>query len=170
MKLSLNNEADVFASLQNTRSITTGIAELLLEDADDTGDVTVEVAKSLLPDSYKGNPSLFASKVLEKLNGQWEDSSGYQTPNKRTHVTIKILRHAKPSHARRANPLPSVKQIIKQWLDLNLPDIRKLRIPIAAIPPSYLSHPEQLTYAIKRETETPIRIHRAKASWFIKRA
>lgn len=176
MKLKLNNDADRFAweqvaGLQNSRSLTTTIAEYIRTRAifNDDESCEVTVAKALLPDSYKGNPSLMAVKLLQKLDGEWMDSSGYQTPGKRTHVTLVMLRNAKPSHSRRAHASPSVKQVIKEWLELNEPRSSRLRIPIASVPPFYFSHPEQLKYQIKQETETPIKIIRLSKSWLIAR-
>jgi len=160
----------ILAGLQNPRSIPALLAAYIIEAIyPDSTEIAFTIAKDLLPDTYKGNPSLFAAKVLEKLAGEWLDSSGFQTPHKRTHVTIVLFRKAKPSHARRAHPAPSLKQTVKLWLDLNLHKARKLRIPLIGVPPFYASHPEQLTYAIKKETKTPIRIRRMKTSWMISR-
>lgn len=168
---------DVFAAgqlagLQNPRSIVAVIAEYIAEDTKpETPDVEITVAKNLLPDTYRGNPSLFANKVLSKLKSdQWQDCSGHQTPGKRSHVTIRLLRKPKPLHARRANIHPSIKQIVKDWLNLNLHKQRKLSVPIAAIPAFYMTHPEQLVYQIKRETNTPLKIKRLTNTWLIKRA
>ncbi len=177
MKITLNNDTDLHdanqvAGLQNSRSVTATIAgyiNVVTQGQSIHKDCEVTVHKVLLSNSYRGNPSLFGTKVLAALKGEWLDSSGWQTVGKRTHITIKLLRQAKPEHARRAFASPSIKQLIKQWLELNLPNSRKLTIPIAGIPAFYTTHPEQLTYAIKREMGTPIRIKRAKTIWIFAR-
>lgn len=154
--------------MQNSRSLTATIAALIQAKCQPESDAEITIAKSLLSDSYRGNPCLLASKVLDKLDPElWKDSAGYQTPKIRTHVTIKLFRKEKLE--RRISVTPSIKQLIKRWLYLNLPKFKRLRIPIEGIPKFYFAHPEQLVYNIKLETETPIKIIKAQKCWMIAR-
>lgn len=173
MILKVNNEADKHAlaqvaSLQNPRSLQAIIAEYILAFAVEGEDVTVHIHRDLLPDSYKRNPSLFGIHMLSKCEG-FEDSSGHATAQRSTHVTIKILRQRKPDNMRYAQSKPSIKRTIKNWLNLNDKRSKRLKIPIAGIPPFYFSHAEQLRYQIKQETQTPIKIIRLKKNWIIAR-
>lgn len=174
MKVKLNTDADTYAmsvvaSLQNYRSIAALLAAYADVKCPSDENFTAMVRKSLLPASYRSNPSALALAMLGLSTDDFEDSAGYQTPSKSSHVTVRLLRDGKPDHARRTNAKPSIKQTIKEWLELNLDSDEVLHFPIADIPRFLYTHPEQLTYQIKRESGTPIRIIRSATLWTITR-
>lgn len=180
MQLKINNAADEFAisqvaGLQNYKSIAALVAAYadVYSNSNGNNDEEFEIiiAKELLPDSYKNNATALALKILSKINdSHWKDASGYATPTQEsTHVTIKILRDRKPDNARRTNAKPSIKAIIKEWLALNKPKSIRLTLKVRDVPPFYLSHSEQLTYQIKRETSKKIKILRLDKTWIISR-
>lgn len=174
MKLKLNNEADIFAcseiaGLQNSQSIVTLLAEYANSQCGEDEVFTASIDKELLADSYKSNPSLLAGKVLVRLQrgeGNWQSCSGHLTSD--THVTVRLSQQPKQKYVR-VSARPSVKQTIKDWLSLNEPKHKKLKLPISILPAWYLSHPEQLTYTIRQETNTPIKIIKLTNSWIISR-
>lgn len=172
MQLKILNSADEYAAslvagLQNSR----GFAQIIAEHSqrcDKEDDFTCIIAKQLLPASYRGNPSILAIKALAKVD-DFQDASGYQTPQDQATITIIFYRKCKEAQHRRTNPFPSVTAIIKEWLQLNLPKSKRLTVPLLSIPPHFSTHPEQLTYRIKIETQTPIKITKLSKSWLISR-
>lgn len=176
MKLKLNNEADVYAAteiagLQKTINsivaILAGYATETCPEEDSSFSATID--KELLADSYRSNPSLLAAKVLVQLQrngGEWESCSGHLISP--THIRVQMSKQPKLTHVRNTVRL-SVKGTIKDWLRLNEPKYKKLKLPISVLPAWYVSHPEQLTYMIKQETGTPIKITKLTAHWLISR-
>lgn len=172
MKSKLLTPTDVtafaeIAGLQNWRSIASLLSIYADTECPTDEDFHVVIAKELLPDSYKNNPSLLSSVILSK--SEFLDSSGHRTPDAPNTVTIQLLRERKPSYQRWTRITPTLKGLIKDWLNLNLPKEKKLRIPINAITAFYRSHPEQLKYQIKAETDTPISILQLSKVWLITR-
>lgn len=171
MKIKILNANDASAiaeitGLQNYRSI----AALVAAYADfclPMEDFEAIIAKSLLPDSYKGNPCQLALTILSKT--VFKDSAGYQTPNNEKAVTIKLLRERKPPHKRWTRMAPSAKSVVKDWLALDLPASAKFKLPLVSIPAFILSHPEQLTYQVHIETDIRIKITKLTKSWLITR-
>jgi len=175
LKLKLNNEADLqaaaeIAGLQNGEGIVVLLAGYAYTQTTGSNEpFTAIISKSLLADSYKGNPSLLAAKVLVRLqrdDGDWESCSGHLTSP--THITVRLSMQAKERNVR-TTLRPSVKGTIKAWIALDEPRFKRLRLPIASIPDWYVSHPEQLTYAIKQETQVPIKITKLTKSWLVSR-
>lgn len=171
MNIKVNNDADRYAlasvaSLQNSRSLVAILAEYINAQGDEP--TTVTIKRNQLPSSYKSNPSLFALRLLAKCP-QFADSSGYSTPMSPEHVTVKLLRDRKPDNARYTQAIPSLKRVIKNWINLNEKKSKKLRIPIEGIPPFFFSHPEQLTYQLRKETQTPIKIIKLNKHWVFAR-
>lgn len=157
------------ASLQDYRSLMELIAEYAKLRCSDDEDLEITIAKSLLPDSYKSNPSMMALKIRERSGlEEFLDSAGNQCPESNLHVILTLMR-AKKKNGRYTQAKASVKQVIKDWLDLNEPKWKKLFIPLADIPVFISTHPEQLTYAIKREKQVPIKITRKSTQWIITR-
>lgn len=173
MKIRINNAADEMivaelAGLQDHRSLAALIAAYAETRCPEEEDFTADIAKAMLTDSYRSNPATLARNVLAKLLSHgFEDSSGYQTPARSTHVTIKILRERKPVSRRYTHGTPTAKQLIKEWLPLT--DEPSLKLEKELIPPFLSTHPEQLSFQIKRETSTPIRILRTETHWIITR-
>lgn len=171
MKLRLNNDADVFAitqiaSLQNPRSLVAIIGAYLTSS--DIAINEIEVAKDLLPTTYRANPSLFASRVQAAVSTQFQSASGHQSSAKPTHITVKLHKSEKPLTY---HPSTSIKSVTKQWLasPASPSQMPRLRIPLEGIPPFFQSHSEQFTYQIKQETNTRIKILKLKKSWIISR-
>lgn len=173
MRIKINNDTDLhalaqIAGLQNPRSTLGVIAAYACHQSNDEEEnFEAEVHKDMLPPTYQANPSLLALQLRAKTN--YVDSSGHQTPGRSTYVTIKLLCERKPAFARYTMAQPSIKRTIKNWLHLNLRKSKKLKIEIEGIPPFFFSHPEQLKYQIKRETQTPIKITQLKKNWLISR-
>lgn len=170
MKIRINNEADLHAfaqvaSLQNPRSVLAIISAASARCSTDE-DFQAEVAKDLLAPSYHSNPSILAIKI--QATTQFADSSGFQTPNRPTHVTILLHRQAKLIGARYTRATPSIKSTTKAWLKLDLKH-KRLHLPHEAIPPFFQTHPEQFVYQIKTETNMPIKILKLSKSWLISR-
>lgn len=127
----------------------------------------ITIKRDQLPQSYRANPSLFGIHLRSKT--EFADSSGCQTPHKPDHITIWLHAVRKAQNERYTQAQPSLKRVVKAWLNLNAPKTNKLHIKIEGIPPFFFSHPEQLIYQIKRETQTPIKIIKLKTKWIIAR-
>lgn len=174
MKLRLNNDDDVqaaavVAGLQHWKSIAHILGEYsVMCPLDEDFEITIdrELLRAPSP-SYLSNPSTLAFILLAKCGITFEDCAGYQTPTDPKTITIVVHRNPKPS--RRTNPKQSVKALVKEFLDLNHDINYILELPIQLIPAFTLTHPEQLAYAIKRETGTPIKITRTPTIWEISR-
>lgn len=174
MKLTLNNEADVFAvgelaGLQNGGGIVLLLAAYAAAEGDGETEFIATINRELLGDTYRGNPSLLAAKVLVRLqcrDGDWESCSGHLTSE--THVSVRLSKMPKQRYVR-SYARPSVKGTIKEWIDLKLHKSKRLKLPISTIPAWYMSHPEQLTYTIKQETQVAIKITKLTGSWLISR-
>lgn len=174
MKLRLSNDTDVqaaatVAGLQHWKSIAHILGEYSLLcplDEDFEATISKELLRAPSP-SYISNPATLALHVFAKVGITFEDCAGYQTPTN-TH-TITIVMHRSPKPSRRTNPKTTVKSLIKEFLNLNHDTNMVIEIPIQLIPAFILTHPEQLTYAIKRETGTPISIQRTTTNWTISR-
>lgn len=172
MQIKINNDADEFAILQlsglnSARSLTSLLSTFAKQVPSDE-DLEVIISKSKLHDCYKSNPSILGINICNRLP-DFLDSSGYQTPQAPNHITIVLHRERKATHQRRSHPKPSFLRVIKEWLDLNLSKDKILSIPTEQIPGFLFTHPEQVTYKIKRETNTPIHILRLKTIWKISR-
>lgn len=173
MKIKLRNASDLVA-VQTVvgspdASLTIAIA-MMANSALDNENFEVIIDKALLPDTYKSNPTALASKIQAKAYEQFPDFGGWQTPDTDgKFVTIVLMRERKPDAARRSHPQPSAKHLIKEWLTLDLPRLTLLDVPIDIIPPFFRTHPEQLSYQIKRETLTAITIRRYTKKWTIQR-
>ncbi len=168
MKVKLSTEADEIAfkhitGLQSPRSLAALIAALARR-CDPNEDFECIIQRDRLQDSYRSNPSLFAQKIKDKTD--FVDASGYQTPDRENHISILLFREKKAAAKRRFHPVASVKQQIKDWLDLNEPRDKFFTVKLPDIPAFYFTHPEQLSYQIKRES-CPIRIVRMKNHWRI---
>lgn len=174
MKIKIQNDHDAFtlgqlADLPNPRSLIELVGTFASLQVPPDDDLEVIIHKQMLADSYKSNPSVLGIKILAKTNELFQDSAGFGTPNAPLHVTVMLHRQRKPDTARRTTVTPSVKQVIKDWLALNLPPTEALDIPVSDIPAFFTTHPEQLTYQVKRETSTAIKIKRLKTKWLITR-
>lgn len=171
MNLKLANDKDV-AALQTVTGCHTGVISTLLatyaSEQSDEEDFTAHINRMLVTASYRSNPSVLALTTMNKTQG-FADCSGYQTPNADEYITIVLHRCKKPDHARKSTPKASAKQVIKGWLALNLPRLETLDIPIESIPKFLLTHSEQLTYQIHRETNVRITIKKFKTKWQIQR-
>lgn len=174
MKLKLESPKDEAAILQACNLATapaifsTFIADVATCLTLPQTDFEITILKTLLPVSYRSNPSLFASRCLEKAEG-FRAAAGFYTAGLNTHITIRLLRREKDPYERRTSVTPTIKPLIKKWLALNLPRLETLSLPIETIPPFLKTHPEQLSYQIYRETNNRISIKRHKTKWTIQR-
>lgn len=174
MNLVLRSGADVEAiatitSLQNYRSIAQLVAAYIeTQELPDYAEnvFRVSIHNTLLTDSYITNPTALASKVRSKLNQ--EDWKGCGAYSQKGFIVLELRRENKLKD-KRTTAKASVKKVIKEWLTLDLPQSRKLQISLTDIPPFLSVHPEQLTYQIKRETATQIKIIKLSKSWLIQR-
>lgn len=169
MKTRLASDADQLAMLQvcglsSTRSPAALLAALSHVCMPEEN-FEVIIAKDRLASTFRANPSLLAKRILEKCY-DFNDSAGFYTPGAGKFVTIILFRERRPPTQRRYHPHPSVLQVIKNWH--NDPQaVKVLEIPIEEIPAFYLTHSEQLTYKIWRETNTRINIKKLKFLWKI---
>jgi hypothetical protein len=172
MNIHLNSDADEFALMQlaglsHVRSTIQLLSAYANAHAPEDEDFECIIAKQRLAACYTYNPTLLAVKI--KCNTQFLDCSGFQTPDAPGYVTILLLRSYKLATQRKGRSKPNVKSLIRDWLNLNLPTPSHLDIPLSCISPFFLTHPEQVTYQIKRELSTPIKIKRFKTKWQITR-
>lgn len=172
MKIRLNSDADEFALMQlanlsHVRSTIQLLSAYANAHAPEDEDFECIIAKERLAACYTYNPTLLAAKI--KANTSFLDYSGFQTPDAPGHITILLLRSYKLATQRKGRSKPNVKSLIRDWLNLNLPSDQRLDIPHIAISPFFLTHPEQVTYQIKRELSVPIKIKRLKTKWVISR-
>jgi hypothetical protein len=130
-------------------------------------DLEVTVSNEFLPATYTYNPSLLGQKVQCQVSDQFKSSAG-SILNGEGKIKVLLFRDMKQRYERH-HENPSVKQLIKEWLDLNLPSEEHLELPVQIIPRNYVARPEQLTYQIKCETGTPIKIQRLKTIWKVTR-
>jgi hypothetical protein len=126
-------------------------------------DFEVIIAKSMIPRSYGYNPSLFAHNVLSRMEG-FTDSAGAECPDTKF---IKVIFYRQEKPMVKYSTKVSIKQRIRDWLKT---EELFLDIDVKDITPAYKTRPEQLTYQIRRETETKIKIRRLKTKWVITRA
>lgn len=153
------------ALLQNQDATLTKLLSTVAEATCPTGeDFSCKIAKAMLVHSYQYNPSLMASKV-RSLSPSFQDAGGRVDPDApSSQIIITLYRtwrdRTQPYQERARNSLKQrVKNAIQQGYIIS--------VPISEIPPFYLSHSEQLTYQIKRETGNKIKITKLKSSWKI---
>lgn len=143
----LDNEADVFATLQaldlppETRMPRLIAAAALLCPLDE--DFEILIHRLLLSDSYRINPSMMARNAFMRL-----EFADYMTYTVNQHVGFKFLREAKPRYLVQPQDTMSMMARTRLWLDSDKE--QPLEIPIAAIPHSIQQRPEQFVYSIKR--------------------
>lgn len=127
-------------------------------------DFTCKVAKQFLPPSYQFNPSLFAQKI-KSLAPSFEDAGGGKDPDApQANILITLYREYRDrSTSYQTRSKNSLKQKVKEAIAQGY----ILTVPHSEIPPFTLTHPEQLTYAIKKETGNRIKITKLKSSWKI---
>lgn len=124
------------------------------------------IHKSLLRPTYKCNPTVLAAKIQSQCQN-FRDYSGRQAQDSNNEfIVITLFRERKPEGTRRTNST-TVKQVIKDWLATNPPNLASLQIPVDTIPPFLFTHPEHLAYQVYRETNKRIRINRHKTKWTI---
>lgn len=143
---------------------------ILAQDPGNDLTCIVTISKNLIAGSYKGNPSLLATKVLARLkrdNSEWESCSGHLFSD--TQIAIRLSKETKQRVRIEGNVRPSVKGTIKNWVSLCETKSSRLKIPIAIIPAWYVSHPEQLIYSIKQETGVALKIVKLTGSWLFSR-
>lgn len=172
MKLTIANSKDIEAiatvcNIYSYKNINHLVRTYANSQVPKEEDLEVTVSKDLLPATYRYNPSLLAQKIQVNISDQFQSCSGSTSANG-GNISI-ILRRESKKPFQRYHPNPSVKQMIKEWIDLNLPDDQSLELPLSIIPQFYSTHPEQLVYQIKQETQTPIKIKRFKTVWKITR-
>lgn len=160
------------AGLQNYRSVIALLVEYIEFHAHANGsdNVIITISKSLIPNTYGSNPSMMGLGLLNRLRPNFVDSSGTQDHlSGGENVTVKLLTERKPFNGRWTHAKPTAKQLIKSWLDLNLPIHAKLKIPIDGIASTYQIYPAQLAYQIHQETKQRIKFTRLTKSWLITR-
>lgn len=157
------------AGLQDYRSVARLVASYI-EYQPPNSDVTVTISKEMLPDTYKRNPSLLGIYLLSKLSPFFQDSAGAQDHSSEgKNIVIQLFQERKPFNGRWTHAKASAKQLIKEWLELELPPNSKLKIPIDAIAKTYHFYPAQLLHQIYKETNIRIKFTILTKSWLITR-